>query len=174
LPRKIKNQSTVVGLGDENYRMAVCIGNQPELDDYEDLSGIRAMATGDIQDIVNRTSNHWRKIFNIFAKVMFELDRKEQPTWQCYRDNKLLHAGSNHCLLFSEPDLDRTAQEGRVTIVSGKTYAEELGLMEYVAPLEEGFFVDVANKVIVTPYFDYRQLSNVKIEYLVTVIRSNF
>lgn len=59
----------------------------------------------EIADIADETSTHWRKIFNVYAKLLFELSPEKFTCWQDLRDSLLLQAESNHCLLFSAPDL---------------------------------------------------------------------
>lgn len=160
----------ITGLGDHNYRLAVCIGNRPDLPEYQQLTGLKGLKSGDISHIVDRTGNHWRKIFNIFAKLMFQLDGLQVATWQAYRDQQLLQKGCGHALIFSPIDY-LTLSSDAICIVSGKSYAEQLGLLERAAPLGEGFYIDAARKIIITPYFDYRQLSNRKLDMLISIIQ---
>jgi hypothetical protein len=48
----------------------------------------------------------------------------------------------------------------------------ERGLACQLHWLNEEFAIDPLNKVLVTPYFDYRQLSNEKIEFSVQLLKS--
>ncbi|WP_250656318.1 DUF6942 family protein [Alkalimarinus coralli] len=162
--------NNITGLGDHHYRLAVCIGNRPDLPEYQQLTGLKALKPGDISYIVDRTGNHWRKIFNIFAKLMFQLDDGPVATWQAYRDQQLLQKGCGHTLIF--PPIDHLpCSVNTACIVSGKSYAEQFGLLERAAPLGEGFYIDISRKTIVTPYFDYRQLSNRKLDMLISIIQ---
>jgi hypothetical protein len=161
-----------VGLGQLPSEIIVCIGNQPLVDELKSLSTIEPLVNGDIANIVKQTGNHWRKIFNIFAKLMFELEPKNYRTWQQYRDDALLQAGNSTCLLFSNPNA--LIDENKNTVlVSGKQYAEQLDILEHCEAVEDGFFIHPTKNVIVTPYFDYRQLSNAKLAYLVRLIEDN-
>jgi hypothetical protein len=58
----------------------------------------------------------------------------------------------------------------------GKQYAIDMGYHEYqhegLVRLDNDFVIWPTKKLIICPYFDYRQLSNVKIERLVELIRS--
>lgn len=162
----------LVGFGDYHYRLVVCIGNRPNMPKYQNLNTLTALACGDIAHIVEATGNHWRKILNIFAKLMFQLDNSAEPTWQDYRDRILLQQGCGHALLFSSfeslPPTDET-----LVIIAGKSYAQSLGVFESLRPLGEGFYIDPSAKIIVTPYFDYRQLSNRKLDMLISFIKGD-
>ena len=163
----------LAGLGDQNYRVAVCIGNCPMMPEYQTLTALTALEKGNIAHITEITGNHWRKVFNIFAKLMFQLDESAELTWQDYRDLTLLQKGCGHALIFSSletlPSLGQT-----LTIIAGKTHAQALGVFESVSPLGEGFYIDASAKIIVTPYFDYRQLSNRKLDMLISLIKGDF
>lgn len=159
-------------MGDQHYRVAVCIGNRPAMPEYQTLNTLTALEHGDIAHIVEATGNHWRKIFNIFAKLMFQLDKHTEPTWQDYRDRVLLQQGSGHALIFSSFELLPPSDENLV-IVAGKSYAQALGIFESAKPLGDGFYIDTSANVIVTPYFDYRQLSNRKLDMLISLIKGD-
>ena len=53
----------------------------------------------------------------------------------------------------------------------GKTYANKLGLAEQALWLNEFFAINKTTNTIVCPYFDYRQLSNIKISQLANLIK---
>lgn len=161
------------GLGDPiESRITVYIANRPPLDEYAVIEGIQPMRNSEVYSIAQLTGNHWRKIFNVYAKFIFELwDLPEFGEWQGYRDQKLLQEGSNIRLLFSEPNFD---EENTIHIVMGKQYAEKIGLSEQdnvgMIRLDKDFAIDKNRNLIVCPYFDYRQLSNEKISRLVKLI----
>lgn len=170
------------GLGDPNYSLAVYIGNKPPLGCYQTLDVIRPMESGEIACIVDHCGNHWRKIFNIYAKLVFLLNSQEKrgcKTWQDYRDNALLQTGSGEALLFNEDlNFDLLAHDlsinaaNTVRLVAGKTHAENL-LCDYsIKWLDNQFGVVEEIGLIVTPYFDYRQLSNATLGKLVDLIRA--
>jgi len=85
-----------------------------------------------------------------------------------------LQAQSKTALLFSAPKL--TPNKEIVHIICGKGYAKALinsGKLEAnLLWLDEEFAIDKENKLIVCPYFDYRQLSNIKIERLAGFLQS--
>ncbi|MDO3381102.1 DUF6942 family protein [Gilvimarinus algae] len=158
---------TPAGLGDPDYALAFCIANRPALDHYPALERIAPLAPGELQHIVANSSNHWRKLFSVYAKCLYALGPASHwpSRWQDYRDKHLLQAGSGCALLFTPP-----AGGERLHIVAGKTYAAALGLNQ-LEWLDAHFAIDVAHRQIVTPYLDYRQLSNERIERLAELIR---
>ncbi len=77
-----------VGLGDEKAHVRVYIANRPPLSDYLELAECRPMVIGEIARIAQETGNHWRKIFNVYAKLMAEYRSEAMTsTWQAWRDD---------------------------------------------------------------------------------------
>ncbi len=161
-------QTKRCGLGDINARFSVYIANRPPLDEYHYLVGMRSMIDGDIARIAQQTGNHWRKIFNVYAKLAFALKTEGFATWQLYRDAFLLRENSSQALLFSEPDLSQTG----LHIVMGRTYAKTLMLDAKLTAVDADFQIDKNKRLLVVPYFDYRQLSNEKLLRLQALIAS--
>jgi hypothetical protein len=58
-----------------------------------------------------------------------------------------------------------------VHIIMGKTYAKSLTLPHLLTWLDHEFAINIHNKLVVCPYFDYRQLSNIKLMRLVKLIK---
>lgn len=156
-----------IGLGTQLAKYRIYIGNRPPLPEYQALDQLRPVLPGEISHIVEQTGNHWRKIFNLFAKLMFELNPEGHSTWQEFRDKRLLQVGANHSLIFSKPDF---SQPGAIHIVTGKSHAQIHGF-DQLSELNKDFAVDKSLKLIVAPYFDYRQLSNQKLAELVGIVR---
>lgn len=162
----------MVGFGSAQFSIAIYIANRPDIDPYRDLNSLHSLSPGEIDLIVKETGNHWRKIFNVSAKFMFQLlsqsDEKESlpNTWQECRDNVLFQSHSPVSLLFSPP---RTDQNQMIHIIAGRTYATELGLTDLIW-IDEEFAINENRKQIVCPYLDYRQLSNAKITRLVELV----
>ena len=169
----------LVGLGDRPFTFAVYIANQPAMPEYSSLKVLKVIQNGEIDKIGNTCGNGWRKVFNVYAKLLYALNVNDftfstlAPTWQSYRDRYLLQADSRTALIFTPPtnhffscQLARSA----VHIICGRTYAKQLikngDLALQLIWIDEEFAVDLTLKVIVCPYFDYRQLSNAKIERL--------
>ena len=156
------------GLGDINAEFTVYIGNRPPLDEYLHLRSIKALQQGDVDAIVSQTGNHWRKIFNLYAKLGFMLNTQGYRSWQCYRDGFLLSKESRQALLFSPPDLRRPG----LHIITGRTYAQSLQLDAGLVAVDADFQIDTNKRLLVVPYFDYRQLSNEKLARLLALIHS--
>ncbi|WP_286262914.1 DUF6942 family protein [Thalassotalea atypica] len=160
----------MIGIGNPNAQIYFYIENVPPLNQYQTLNDITPVQTGDIANISALTGNHWRKIFNVMAKLAFELDDELAPTWQSLRDNSLLQKDSNYCLCFLAPNYLNMALN-KLHIVLGKTYATSSGIAEKCHWLTSSFAINESKQIIISPYFDYRQLSNVKITQLVQLIR---
>ena len=181
----------MIGLGDKNAHLIVYIENKPPLDFYQNLNEIKAMKKGEIKLIGDQTGNHWRKIFNVFAKLYFEINSHNYNRWQTLRDEFLLQQNSSLLLAFSPPIFSQNAfstkdkltkeftaqftqqltQQAKTTeptihLIMGKGYASKLALEDKVFWLNEYFAINEAKKLIICPYFDYRQLSNIKITQL--------
>ncbi|MGJ8680829.1 DUF6942 family protein [Paraglaciecola sp.] len=171
------------GLGDPLAKFKVYIANQPNFKSYSETRSVTPLSLGEIYAIGKSCGNGWRKVFNVYAKLVFAIANKQMvdtakaKTWQEFRDKNLLQVGSNTALLFSSPLLtdsldDPTSSSSHIHIVMGKTYATSLNLFKPANQLDNEFAIDRVNNVIVCPYFDYRQLSNIKIIRLVELIRS--
>lgn len=155
-----------MGLGDTDYCVAFCIANRPALDHYPTLDTLVPLAPGELSHIVANTSNHWRKLFSVYAKFIYQLGPQPDwpERWQDYRDQRLLQPGSKTALLFNAPQPER----GVLHIVAGKTYASQLNLagLEW---LDAHFAVNTQQRIVVSPYLDYRQLSNERITRLASI-----
>lgn len=167
-----------VGLGCENFTIAVYIANKPNMLEYQQLSGVSPLTTGEISTINAACGNGWRKVFNVYAKLLYTLDNTlfsysaSASTWQKYRDNFLLQPSSNTVLLFSSPQPSK--HKSSIHIICGKGHAKHLlatgKLTANLIWLDEEFAIDKAQKIVVCPYFDYRQLSNIKIAKLADLL----
>lgn len=167
-----------IGLGGVNATFCVYVEHAPKLAPYNSLSSVTPLLPNEIAHIGNECGNGWRKIFNVYSKLVFEFDQENYRkqgvnTWQALRDKHLLQQHDCHALLFSAPNLSAT---NKYHIIAGRTYAKKL-TQQHARPLQliwldEEFAIDQEHNVIVCPFFDYRQLSNVKITYLVSLIKS--
>lgn len=166
------------GFGSEDAELAIYLANRPPLDDYPLLDHVKPLLPGELAYIVANTSNHWRKVFNVYAKFLAALawdGTVEAGTWQKYRDTGLLQSGCREALLFSSPVFTQqlSCTEGcqnKISIVAGKTYAAQLALPT-LTWLDAYFAINRDYKVIVSPYLDYRQLSNERIDRLAGLVR---
>ncbi len=169
------NTISAIGLGCEKPEIRFYIANRPMIDHYPQLDHVQPLATGEIAHITKHTSNHWRKAFNVYAKFLFDWyllqQRKNMPTsWQDYRDSELFQAHSRETLLFSAPDF-KQKESNHFHIIAGKTYAATLQLPPLIW-LDTSFSINKAHRLIVSPYPDYRQLSNMRIAQLIDIMRS--
>lgn len=163
-----------VGLGSKYSIVNFYIANRPLIDDYPAMDELRGLAMGELAHIVKHTSNHWRKAFNVYAKLLFDwyalMQRQDLPaSWQEYRDLGLFQSHSREALVFSAPVPDM--RDGVVHVIAGKTYAARLDLPP-LTWLDNYFAVNKEFRIIVAPYPDYRQLSNARIEYLIGLMQS--
>lgn len=161
------------GLGDPHAHVKVYIGNRPDFAEFLNISSVRPLQKGEINSISNACGNGWRKVFNVYAKFIYALPgfpQNGEADWQSFRDNRLLQEGSGLSLLFSSPDV---SDENSLHILMGKHYSLSLDLPDSLLWLDHEFAIDRQHKLIVCPYFDYRQLSNAKIIRLVELIQTH-
>ncbi|GGD63877.1 DUF6942 family protein [Lacimicrobium alkaliphilum] len=164
------------GLGERNARLKVYIANRPDYGFADNKYGMRVLAGQEIAYIGRACGNGWRKVFNVYAKLVFTLPhasgfRQDAQSWQQYRDSYLLQAGSDTALCFNAPDVSDPAG---LHIVMGRTYAKSLMLGDGLEWINPEFAIDREHRLIVCPYFDYRQLSNSKILFLSDLIQGVF
>lgn len=160
----------------------VFMANRPPLAEYQNVAETCALSFGEIARVTAETGNHWRKVFNVYAKFIYSLglvadnhDVLRYKTWQQYRDNKLLQADSQTQLHFDHQGLSRVLANtdgGAVRIVMGKAFAERVLSNSQLTWLDTHFAINAELGIIVCPYFDYRQLSNARIEVLVSLVMS--
>lgn len=168
--------ATEIGLGAAQARFKVYVAKRPPMQEYVYLPAVQPLLQGEIAFINQACGNGWRKLFNVYAKLLFALPAsfgflELASSWQDYRDSVLLQAGSDTALLFSSPQL--TSANNILHIIAGRTHAKDLiaaGLPLQLNWLNAEFAVDPHNRVLVCPYFDYRQLNNEKIGYLVQLM----
>ena len=164
----------MVGFGNKHFSIAFYIANRPDMDSYQNLNHLQSLHPGEIDQIVEETGNHWRKIFNVSAKFAFQYlsensyEHELPQSWQAYRDSVLYQKQSTIALLFSPPQL---TTDNVVHIVAGRTYARDLGLKDLIW-LDEKFAINQSKRLIVCPYLDYRQLSNARIKQLSGLVSS--
>jgi len=165
----------VSGLGDSYAQFNVYIANRPDFSEYASLDCVNSLSAGEIYAIGQACGNGWRKVFNVYAKLVFALSIENivplqgAQSWQIYRDHALLQNSSNTSLLFSPPQI--TENSNVVHIIMGKTYSKSLNLPDSLKWLDHEFAIDTDNNLLVCPYFDYRQLSNIKIIRLTELIK---
>ncbi|KDM89681.1 DUF6942 family protein [Photobacterium galatheae] len=172
-----------IGLGCPDFTFAAYIENRPDMPGMATLDQLQPAIPGEIHSIGQACGNGWRKVFNVYAKLMFALDNRQfsytahMPSWQHYRDHFLLQSSSQTALLFSPPNLIAVPDEAcspKYHIIMGRTYAKKLiSTGQLTAPLiwlDHEFAINREHRLVVCPYFDYRQLSNIKIERLAAIL----
>jgi hypothetical protein len=160
----------MIGIGDKSYKLAVYISNRPPLKEYQFLDTLMPAEEGELARIGHEAGNHWRKIINIYAKLGFSLSPEGYSSWQNYRDLFLLSKHSKQALVFD--DYSENPQADCIKIICGKTYAATIIDNGTFVSIDDDFSIDKSKKIIVSPYFDYRQLSNLKLETLVALVQN--
>lgn len=166
------------GFGDTNAQFNVYIANRPPMAEYAQLQRVAPLQRGEIELINRACGNGWRKVFNVYAKLLFALEAKhfsfsqQAASWQQFRDQYLLQQHSNTALCFSMPQLNEDKR--KIHIIAGRTHAKalvEAGLPAQLDWLNHEFAVDRYNRLLVCPYFDYRQLNNEKLVFVAQLIK---
>lgn len=157
------------GVGQKNPKWVLHIANRPELESFQNLD-FRTFEIGEAAEIIKLTSNHWRKVFSIMAKISFAMFDTGCETWQQYRDTKLLTKEGFEAISFSPY---ATSLNLPFSIVCGFTYAQEQLELERLIPHEKQnkLLFSQTENLCVTPYFDWRQLNNEMLDALVQVLR---
>ncbi len=161
-----------VGFGNAHSKVAVVVENRPPMSAFDSLSTVFPLELIHLTQIVDQCGNHWRKIINCYAKLMFQLTDRTIGSWQEYRDTQLLRADSDECLLFSPTSFDEALKHHRVVIVTGKIFAQTMPFYGEMNWLSSTFAQHPSKPILIAPYFDYRQLSNQKLDFLVQLLRS--
>ncbi len=174
----------LVGIGDEDAYIKIYIANTPNFMFKHQSDGIYPLTKNEIYQCGQACGNGWRKVFNVYAKFIYalslpQLNTQRFSSWQDYRDNALLQANSATALLYSPPaivansdahtNIDRRTN-GDIHIVMGKTYGKSLSLPTSVTWVNHEFAINDQMRLIICPYFDYRQLSNIKILQLIDLV----
>ncbi|WP_105169452.1 DUF6942 family protein [Pseudoalteromonas sp. T1lg23B] len=166
------------GFGVSSGLIAIYVEHSPPMLEYQNLESVQPLSLGEIAMINQASGNGWRKIFNVYAKVLGQLNCSDHSftnydSWQTYRDACLLQSHSQEALLFSVPDL--AATQYRYHVIAGRIYAKRLFrdhiFTNSLVWLDEEFAVDHINRLVVCPFLDYRQLSNIKINKLCDILR---
>ena len=171
-------EDTVVGFGVSDAQFQVLLSAPPPMAAFAHLTTLIPLKTGDIAHIGKECGNGWRKIFNVYAKLLFALPTgcfnfsTQAHSWQQFRDEMLLQTKSNTALLFSPPRLCQS--QTSIQLIAGRTLAKSYqnqGLALQLHWLTPEFAVDLQHKVLVTPFFDYRQLNNQKIAITAKLVK---
>lgn len=118
----------IAGLSDSCAQLKGYIGNRPDFYEYPNLHIVSPLSAGEIHVIGQSCGNGWRKVFNVYAKLVFVLSDRHirflqgAQSWQNYRDGTLVQSSSNTSLLFSKPLLGNVKYTNIIHIVIGKKY----------------------------------------------------
>ncbi|CZF85256.1 MULTISPECIES: DUF6942 family protein [Grimontia] len=167
--------------GDKTARINVYVEKAPPSEalwgDLPSSGSIKILDAGDIKLLGEIGGNGWRKVFNVFAKLLCAFPEQSPlrprgfSSWQSYRDQALLQNESKTALLFGEWDVEERTKNGGIHVIAGRTHALNLGLSEKCVWLNNEFAKHPSLPIFICPYFDYRQLSNNKIDVLVNLVR---
>lgn len=165
-------------LGNADAKINVYLGNRPNFEFPDPDSRVHSLNTGEIDAIGKACGNGWRKVFNVYAKWLFACPKQIYPyaqqfkCWQDFRDSLLLQKNSSCALVFEPPCFahDNPQGSGVLHVIMGRTYAKSLNLPSSLNWITPEFAIDTENNLVVCPYFDYRQLSNSKISFLIELI----
>ena len=111
--------------------------------------------TPDAQLLIKNNSNHWRKIVTLLAKVA-----SPQEDWRRFRDDELFE---HTALCFRACLCDVPAWHW----IGGKDNLQRFAIAGLNAkPLRESpdIALDTERQILLTPYPDYRQLSNATVD----------
>lgn len=175
----MKPNLSFAGLGSITAHINVYTANRPPVEPYLSLTSEHYIEPNEINSIAQQTGNHWRKIFNVYAKLYFEFEPNGYNTWQILRDKSLLQKGGDQALWFVSNPQSVCVEDfdpNKVHLFMGKMFAinvfSEKQLQQKFVWINKEFAINKTHKIIICPYFDYRQLSNKKISDLVKLIKS--
>ena len=160
-----------IGFGCNQYQLAFYVEHPPTYSDFAFPQQLIPLPMGAIYEIGERCGNGWRKQFNVYAKFIHSLSEQVIPkhehikSWQAFRDNYLLQQGSHTALLFSPPIFNR---DNVIHIIAGRGYAKKVVNEQQIELtwLNKEFAFNASRNLLVSPFLDYRQLSNIKIDLL--------
>ncbi|BCE00968.1 DUF6942 family protein [Marinicellulosiphila megalodicopiae] len=126
----------------------------------------------DIEQINSDNGNGWRKIFNVYAKILFEINSMTFKDWQSLRNEYLLQTHCAHSLILNPIDITKTQN---VQLIMGKGFAlsffDEPDIQWITPKIAHVKLADYPNTFI-TPYFDYRQFNNADITEFANIIKN--
>lgn len=66
-----------MGLGDPQASFRVYVAKRPPMQEYADLTAVQPLCRGEIDSINQSCGNGWRKLFNVYSKLLFALDARQ-------------------------------------------------------------------------------------------------
>lgn len=188
----LNSSNKLIGIGDQQAHLRVYMQNKPEFIFANSASAINnntiaPLKKEELHACGQACGNGWRKVFNLYAKLIYAMAKpeltmpliqqnasdKNSPSlcWQNYRDHYLLQANSNTALFFEQTAVvAHPNNHNCIHIIMGRTYARSLNLPFPLHWENKEFAVNTNENLIVSPYFDYRQLSNSKLLFLLDLV----
>ena len=157
-------------LGEAHAALTVCVEHQPRWPEPAFASGRSTLYPGELAKLVDANSNHWRKIFNVYAKLLYALRPDAATDWRALREQQLFQPGQQHGLRMGSTLAEEVNQRAGLSLIAGKQYANALGLLNQATSLAPGIFLHDDRACLITPYFDYRALSDANITRLAQII----
>ena len=166
------------GFGSSSPKWLLHIEHRPPLAAFEQKA-FRALTEGEAAQVIAQTSNHWRKVFSIMAKISFALFETDCDTWQEYRDTKLLTNKGFEAISYDSVTLSQSNNQSQkrklepFAIVCGFGYASQQLELEGLYPHQTHSKLLLAPNVnvAVTPYFDWRQLNNELLDVVIALMQ---
>ena len=145
--------------------------NRPDYPGFKKNNLISKLKKNTVSKIIEKTGNHWRKIFSIMAKISWGLDQCEQVTWQDYRENVLFNSSKEN-IVFSNEIINK---KNDVHLISGLKHFESFDLdIKKFRPISEDLKILRYENIYVVPYLDYRQFPNQLISDLIVNLKKEF
>jgi hypothetical protein len=168
-------------IGSNNASLTVFLNHEPPETTYSACHHVQPLTQEWMMQIIDAGGNNWRKVFNLYSKLCFQLTPDSTlASWQDYRDQRLLHESEPYQLICYSGALSSVSEchtqilnnDCILSLVTGKKCAASLGLLDDLHWLDQDFAQVIGKNILVTPYFDYRQLSNAKMDTLVSLVRT--
>lgn len=137
-------------LGAKNPRLVAYLPHRPE-----DLN--KLVHSPDAGLLMERNSNHWRKIVTILAKIV-----SPREEWREFRDQRLFQ----HTALCFAPELVSATTWHWIGGKDNLARFQIDGLNTVHLESTPEVALDIEKQILITPYPDYRQLNNVTINQI--------
>lgn len=156
-------------LGSETPKFILYLQNKNVV--IDDSQNKRVCFDGELEEIIGRSSNDWRKVCSIFSKIINGV-LKQETTWQNYLKKCLLQDTGNERIIFSEQNILNQDQNS-IHIIAGKNNFEMFGFVESewktVGKLEK---IKHHKNIYYVPYFDYRQFPNRLVDEFIEILNA--
>ena len=141
-------------LGTSSPSLVLYLPHRPEALD-------RLVMAPDVRLLLENNSNHWRKIVTLLAKVA-----SPQKEWRNFRDDALFQ----HTALCFSPRLKETSAWHWIGGKDNLRRFDIKGLNAKPLSAAPAVAIDTEKQLLLTPYPDYRQLSNATVSEIRTAL----